>query len=266
MDRKNNNFGLYFARTLCYIVLIFLVIISLAPFYILIINSSRSNYAIQSGFAYFFESNFFINLKNALDNPAIDLFAGIRNSLFVSSAITIVSVYFSALTAYAIHAYNFRLKKYAFSFILLIMMVPVQISALGFFDMIFKWGALNTYWPLIIPTIAAPATFYFIKQYMEGALPLEIVEEARIDGSREFYTFNRIILPILKPAMAVQAIFTFVMNWNNYFMPALLLSDNKKKTLPLVVAQLRASDYMRQDNGQVYMIIFIAVITVKLVY
>ena len=80
-----------------------------------------------------------------------------------------------------------------------------------------------------------------MKQYMESTLPLSLIEAARIDGSGEFRTFNSIVLPLMKPAIAVQAIFGFVSDWNNYFTPALILQSDNKKTLPILIAQLRAT-------------------------
>ena len=81
--------------------------------------------------------------------------------------------------------------------------------------------------PLFLPSVAAPAVFYFMYSYMQSSVPLELIEAARIDGSGEFHTFNKIVIPIMKPAMAVQAIFAFVLAWNNYFLPGLILSSNE---------------------------------------
>jgi len=119
---------------------------------------------------------------------------------------------------------------------------------------------------LIVPTIAAPITFYYMKQYMESTLPLSIVEAARIDGSGEFRTFNSIVMPLMKPALAVQAIFTFVQNWNNYFIPALVLHTEEKKTLPILIAQLRSADFLKFDMGQVYVMIAFSILPVVVVY
>lgn len=105
-----------------------------------------------------------------------------------------------------------------------------------------------------------------MKQYMESALPLSLVEAARIDGSGEFRTFNSIVLPLMKPAIAVQAIFTFVANWNNYFTPALVLHDDKMKTLPILIAQLRSADFLKFDMGQVYVTIAFSIFPVIIVY
>ncbi len=102
--------------------------------------------------------------------------------------------------------------------------------------------------------------------YLESSLPLSLVEAARIDGSREFRTFNQIVLPIMKPAMAVQAIFTFVGSWNNYFVPALVIQSKDKMTVPILIALLRGADYMNQDMGKMYMMILVAIVPIIIVY
>ena len=144
--------------------------------------------------------------------------------------------------------------------------LPTQVSALGFLQLITKMGLKNSFIPLIIPSIAAPAVFFFMKQYLDASLPMEIVEAARIDGAGEFYTFNHIVLPIMKPALAVQAIFSFVSSWNNYFIPALVLDTADKKTLPILIAQLRSADFLKFDMGKVYMLVAIAILPVIIVY
>jgi multiple sugar transport system permease protein len=101
---------------------------------------------------------------------------------------------------------------------------------------------------------------------MQSSLPLELIEAARIDGSNEFKTFNRIVIPIMKPALAVQAIFAFVQNWNNYFIPALVLQENSKRTLPILIAMLRSADFLKFDMGKVYMLITIAIVPIIIVY
>lgn len=114
------------------------------------------------------------------------------------------------MTAYAIHAYEFKMKKFIYPFILMIMMIPTQVTALGFVQLVSKMKLEDSFIPLIVPTIAAPVTFFYMKQYMESSLPLSLIEAARIDGSGEFRTFNSIVLPLMKPAIAVQAIFNIL--------------------------------------------------------
>jgi multiple sugar transport system permease protein len=191
---------------------------------------------------------------------------GMLNSLLIAALSAVLSTYFSTMTAYAIHVYDFKLKKFMFTFIMMIMMIPTQVTALGFLQLVIKMKLEDSFIPLIIPSIAAPVTFFYMKQYMESALPLSLVEAARIDGSGEFRTFNSIVLPLMKPAIAVQAIFTFVSSWNNYFVPQLILHDDKKKTLPILIAQLRSADFLKFDMGQVYVTIAFSIFPVIIVY
>ena len=249
-----------------YIVLIFLAFLCLFFFYILIINCTRSHQQIQSGFSFLPGSSFMKNFNNVMHDAKLPVLSGIKNSLIVSTCTAALATYFSALTAYGLYAYDFKLKKPAFIFIMLILVMPTQVSAMGFLNLITKMGMLNTLYPLILPSIAAPAVFYFMYSYMQSSLPMELVEAARIDGCGEFKIFNRIVLPIMKPAIAVQAIFAFVQNWNNYFIPALVIQDNNKRTLPILIAMLRSADFLKFDMGKVYMLITIAIVPIIIVY
>lgn len=261
---KNNKMKL---RTIiAHIVLIFLAILCLFFFYILIINSTRNHFEIQKGFSFLPGKSFLTNLENALNEANVPVLSGIKNSLIVSTCSAALATYFSAMTAYGLYAYEFKLKKPAFIFILLILVMPTQVSALGFIQLITKMNLLDTLYPLFIPSIAAPAVFYFMYSYMQSSLPLELVQAARIDGSGEFYTFNHIVIPIMKPALAVQAIFTFVTAWNNYFIPALVISSNEKKTMPILIAALRSADFLKFDMGKVYMVVMIAIVPIILIY
>ena len=253
-------------RVIAYIVLFFLSFLCLFFFYVLIVNSTHNNFTIQQGFDPMPRGSFGTNFYNTTHDANVPILTGLRNSLIVSAANAALSVYFSALTAYAIYAYDFKFKKAAFTIILLIMTMPTQVSALGFLNLMDSMHLTNTLWPLILPSIAAPTVFFFMKQYMDSSLPREIIDAARIDGSGEFNTFNKVILPILKPAMAVQAIFSFVGAWNNYFIPALIINDAKWKTVPILVAQLRSADFLKFDMGKVYMAITIAILPVIIVY
>ncbi|MGX8709661.1 carbohydrate ABC transporter permease [Caproiciproducens sp. R1] len=263
---KSGKAGLSVTRGACYLVLAVLCFLCLFFFYMLLINSSRNTYQIQQGFSFLPGKSFVVNLKNLLKNANIPVLSGIYNSLVVSALTALLASYFSALTAYGIYAYDFRFKKAAFTVILLIMMMPTQISAVGFVNQMQAMGLRNSLIPLFLPSIASPTVFFFMKQYLDSNMPMEIVEAARIDGSGEFHTFNTIVLPIMKPAMAVQAIFTFVTAWNNFFIPALLIDKADKKTLPILIAQLRSADFLKFDMGQVYMMVTIAIIPVIIIY
>ena len=269
MKNAENTKGkvlLIVSRVVVYAILIFLSALCLFSFYMLIINATRSNAQLQAGFTLAPKDNFFVNLKNAWNDQSINIPRGMLNSFFIAICSAILTTYFSALTAYGIHVYNFKLKKFAFYFILAVMMIPPQVSAVGFIQLVYKFHLTNNYIPLIIPSIAAPVVFFYMKQYLESVLPLEMVEAARVDGSNEFRTFNTIVLPIMKPAIAVQMIFSFVSSWNNYFIPALLLDKAEMKTVPIMIAQLRSADYSKFDMGKVYMFILLAILPVLVVY
>ena len=243
-------------RAVAYIVLFVLCFVCLFFFYVLIVNATHNNFTIQQGFDPLPRTSFGTNFYNTTHDANVPILSGLRNSLIVSAACAALSVYFSALTAYAIYAYDFKLRKLAFTVILLIMTMPTQVSALGFLNLMDKMKLTNTLWPLILPSIAAPTVFFFMKQYMDSSLPRDIIDAARIDGSGEFHTFNAVILPIL----------SFVGAWNNYFIPALIINDAKWKTVPILVAQLRSADFLKFDMGKVYMMITIAILPVMIVY
>lgn len=261
----DKGMGIHTRRAIAYIVLIFVSVLCLFWFYVLFINATRSNSDLTKGFSPIPSTNLLTNWKNLLAGT-LPVWSGMKNSLIISLSCAVLSTYFSTMTAYAIHVYEFKFKKFMFTFILMVMMIPAQVSALGFVQLVDKMNLMDSFIPLIVPTIAAPVTFYYIKQYMESALPLSLVEAARIDGSGEFRTFNSIVIPLMKPAIAVQMIFTFVSSWNNYFTPALVLHDDKKKTLPILIAQLRSADFLKFDMGQVYVMIAFSIFPVIVVY
>lgn len=251
---------------LAYLVLIVLSFLCLFFFYILLVNATRSHADLQKGFSWLPDNYFLENLKNVANDGSFPMFKGIINSLIVSSCSAALCTYFSALTAYGLYAYQFKLKKVAFTFIMAILVMPTQVTAMGFLRLMTNIGLYDSLLPLIIPSIASPAVFYFMYSYLESSLPLSLVEAARIDGSGEFMTFNRIVLPIMKPAVAVQAIFTFVGSWNNYFVPALIIQSKDKMTVPILIATLRGADYMNFDMGKIYMMITVAIVPIIIVY
>ena len=269
MENAANTKGkvlLIIARVVVYAILIFLSALCLFSFYMLIINATRSNAQLQAGFTLLPKDNFFVNLKNAWPDASSNIPRGMLNSFLIAACSAVLTTYFSALTAYGVHVYKFKLKKFAFYFIMAVMMIPPQVSAVGFIQLVYKFNLTNNYIPLILPSIAAPVVFFYMKQYLESVLPMEMIEAARIDGSGEFRTFNQIVLPIMKPAIAVQMIFSFVASWNNYFIPALLLDKAEMKTVPIMIAQLRSADYSKFDMGKVYMFILLAIFPVLVVY
>ncbi|MFG6347305.1 MAG: carbohydrate ABC transporter permease [Lachnospiraceae bacterium] len=251
---------------IAHVVLVILSFMCLFFFYILIVNATRSHADLQKGFSALPGSHLLKNFMSVANDGSFPMFKGILNSLVVSGCSAAICTYFSALTAYGLYAYDFKLKKVAFTFIMAILVMPTQVTAMGFLRLVTNMGMYDSLLPLIIPSIASPSVFYFMYSYLQSSLPLSLVEAARIDGCGEFRTFNRIVLPIMKPAIAVQAIFSFVGSWNNYFVPALVIQSKDKMTVPILIATLRGADYMNFDMGKIYMMIMIAIVPIIIVY
>jgi multiple sugar transport system permease protein len=283
MYRGENN-GVFWSKTymlvrkiLVYTILAILTFLCLFTLYVLIVNSTRAHDDIRTGFSALpsvhFGTNFYkvffsVDGKTSfISRYNTNFLRAMGNSAFVAICATACSVYFSTVIAYGIHMYRFKLRNAAFTFILVVMMIPTQVSTTGFISMCYKLKWIDHFFPLILPSIAAPVTFFYIKQYMESVLPFEMVEAARVDGAGELRIFHQIVLPVMKPALAVQIIFAFVASWNNYFLPQLVLvADSNKKTLPIVIATLYSASNGALDFGLIYMAIFLAIVPLAVVY
>lgn len=265
---KKKVSGVQIFRT---IICVFLCLLALFPFYILIINATLRHADIASGIKLLPGSHFLENFRSLFDPQkrivsTFTLLDAFRNSIIITVPTTFLQVYFGSLTAYGLTVYQFKGRNFAWAFIYAIMMIPTQVSIVGLIKVTQVTHMYGTFWPLILPAIAAPTTVYFMKQYMESGLSLEIVEAARIDGSSEFGIFNKIALPLLKPAMATQAIFAFVASWNNLYTPSILLGANRAlSTLPMYAEAIRAND-KRQDFGQVYTALLCAILPILIAY
>lgn len=252
-------------KTVIYIVCAFLCLMSVLPFLVMFVNATRTSAAIQQGVSLIPGDQLLTNMDTLYHRQNFDVLAGMRNSLIISSMTTLLALYFSNLTAFGLVAYQYRLRRAAFTFIMIVMMIPTQVSIIGYFNFMFRLGLIDTYVPLILPAIASPAVVFFMRQYMLEALPLEVVEAARIDGCSEFRTFNIIVIPMMRPALAVQAIFTFVTSWNKLFEPTMLISSQSKYTMPMLVSLLK-SDRFRTDYGTVYLALSLTVLPLFIVY
>lgn len=252
-------------KIVAYIVCIFLAFLSIMPFVIMIINSTRSTVQIQAHAISLIPSHYLLQNFAIFDGKTFDPSVGFINSAIIAVGATALTVYFSSLTAYALVAYNWKLRAAFFTMILCVMMIPNQVTSIGFYQFMYKIGLTNNFIPLIVPGIAAPATVFFMRQFMLASLPLELLDSARIDGSKEFNTFNKIALPIMKPAMATQAIFTFVGKWNELFLPSILLNDNTKYTMPIMVSLLRGDIY-KVEHGAIYLGVTLSVLPLFIVY
>jgi len=261
----NNKRGSLILKVIIYVVCVFLAILSIAPFYIMVINATRSTVQIQQHAISLLPSTYMMKNIAILLGKSFNPANGFVNSLIISTGATLCAVYFSNMTAYGLVVYNWRFRRPFFSFIMAIMMIPAQITMIGFYQMVYRIHMTNNFLMLILPAIASPSMVFFMRQYMMPSLSMEIIQAARIDGAGEFYIFNRIAMPIMKPAIATQAIFCFVSSWNNLFTPLVLLTDQKKYTMPIMVSLLRGDIY-KTEYGSVYMGLALTVLPLIVVY
>lgn len=248
-----------------YVVCIILSVLSIFPFWIMIVNATRSTYQIQQQAISLIPSTFFASNLKVFDGKTFEPVTGFINSLIISTGSTFCAVYFSTLTAYALVAYNWKLRQPFFTMILAVMMIPTQVISIGFYQFMYRIGMTNNFLALILPSIAAPMTVFFMRQYMVPSLSLDIVAAGRIDGAGEFRIFNTIVLPIMKPAMATQAIFTYVSSWNSLFLPMILLTRKENYTMPIMVSLLKGDIY-KTEYGAVYLALTMSVLPLLIVY
>ena len=263
MNKAEETLGI--KRNIVYAIMIFLVLVSIVPLYLLLINATRSTEEINMGISIIPGKNVMHNWK-ALTGRGFKIWQGFGNSAFIAISTTVLSVYFSAMTAYGLHVYRFRGRMLIWTLILIIMMLPGTLTFIGFYQFMARLKLLNNYIPLIIPSIAAAGTVLFLRQYMMSIRSMsEFIDAARIDGANEYRIFNSIILPIILPALATQAIFTFVTSWNNFITPVVLISDMKLYTLPMLVQSLRGQIY-RTENGAIYLGITVSLLPIMIFY
>ncbi|WP_128895377.1 carbohydrate ABC transporter permease [Longirhabdus pacifica] len=250
-------------KIIIYVLLIVLTIISVIPFYMMIINATRSNKEIILGFSFIPGSSLIDNYKTMIEY--VNIWVGFRNSLFVSVCVTLLSGYFSALTAFGFAVYQFKGKNILFLFMLIMMMVPGQLGLIGFYELNKFLGTLDTYIPLIIPAIASPFVVFFLRQYLSSTLHPSLLEAARMDGAGELRIFHTVALPIMMPAVATMSIFTFIGSWNNYLVPLVMLFSPDKFTLPVLMGFLKGSQ-VAENLGSLYLGIAISVVPIMIAF
>lgn len=251
-------------RIFIYIVLIILVIVTIVPLWLLLVNATRSTPEIQQGLSILPSTHLVDNYK-LLESRGINIPRGFGNSLFVAVASTVITVYFSLLTAYGIVVYEFKGKKFFSNFIVVLVMIPMQLTIIGFFQYMSRLGLTDNYASLILPLIANAGGVFFGKQYLESMVIQDLIDAARIDGASELGIFHRIMMPLAIPGAATLGIFAFVASWNNFFNAFILITSLDKYTLPMLVKTLRGDVY-RTEYGAIYLGLAITVVPVIILY
>jgi multiple sugar transport system permease protein len=262
--KNHYRFSLVLSRALIYFLLILLLIITLIPVWLLIVNATRSTLEIQQGIS-FLPSKYIVSNYKILLSKGLDLPRGFLNSFTIAGATTLITVYFSMLTAYGIVAYEFKGKKFLYNSILLLVMIPMQLSIIGFYHYMVKIGLDDNYLSLILPSIASASAVFFCKQYLESVMIQDLIDAGRIDGASELGIFHRIMFPLAAPGAFTLGIFTFVAAWNNFFNAYILITSRDKYTLPMLVQTLRGDVY-RHEYGAIYLGLAASVVPIIIIY
>lgn len=256
--------GTYLMRFFVYILLFFLLILTIVPIWLLIVNATRSTTEIQQGIS-ILPSTHMIENYRLLISKGLNLPRGFANSLFLATSSTIITVYFSLLTAYGLVVYNFPGKKLFSNFIIVLVMIPMQLSIIGFYRFMSKLGLTDNYVALIFPLIANAGAVFFGKQYLESMIIQDLIDAARIDGASELGIFHKVMMPLAVPGAATMGIFAFVASWNNFFNPFIMISSIEKYTLPMLVQTLRGDVY-RTEYGAIYLGLALTIVPIIIIY
>lgn len=254
----------YMKRGLIYAGLTVLAIICFLPFLLMVVNATRSGVEITHSFTLIPSSHLGENWEALF--AYVNLFRGFGNSILVAVPATILTAYFSAITAYAMAVYRFKGNGWMFKIIVVFMMIPAQLSLIGFYNLCQKLHMVDSYLPLILPAIASPGTVFFLRQYVQSTLSKALLEAARIDGAGELHIFHRIVLPIMAPGIATMSIGAFIGNWNNYLVPLILLNTPDKMTLPVMISTLNAATDLQKNQGAIYLGVAISVVPILIVF
>jgi multiple sugar transport system permease protein len=265
IDERNRKLKKILVYTIVYLFLGFLVVVAVVPFWIVLINATRDGMSISTqGMTLFPGTSLRANYRILVDN--VNVIRGFSNSLKIAVSVTVLSSYFSALTAYGFHVFNFKGKNVLFGIILIFMMVPSQLAFLGYVKLMTQIGLMDNHLALIIPAIASIGTVFFLRAYISSSLSKEIIEAARIDGAGELYIFHRIAFPLMTPGVATMAIFTFIGSWNNYLSARVILSSKQNETLPMVISSLKALRIWHQNQGAIYLGFAISIVPIVIVF
>jgi multiple sugar transport system permease protein len=261
---NNYKIGTYVIRFFAYALLFILLLIVVVPIWLLFVNATRSTTEIQQGISLLPSTHLIENYKILLAK-GVNLPRGFANSLFLATASTAVSVYFGLLTAYGLVVYKFTGKKLFSNFIIVLVLIPSQLSIIGFYQYMSRLGLTDNYAALILPLLANAGSVFFAKQYLESVVVQDLIDAGRIDGASELGIFHTIMLPIAVPGAVTMSIFAFVGSWNNFFTPFIMINSIEKYTLPMLVQNLRGDAY-RAEFGAIYLGLAIVVMPIVILY
>jgi multiple sugar transport system permease protein len=209
--------------------LLVFVIYFLVPFFWLVVSSTKNAGDLFGTFGLWFAPNFNLwsNLQQLFTYNDGIYVRWLLNTLIYAGVGALLGTLLAAMAGYALAKYVFRGRDLIFSVVLGAILVPGTALALPLYLLMSKWGLTNTYWAVLLPSIVSPFGVYLSRIYAGASVPDELLEAARIDGAGEFRTFATVAMRLMVPALVTILLFQFVAIWNNYFLPLVMLSDQK---------------------------------------
>lgn len=222
-------------RWLVFVVLVLGLSVTLAPFIWMILGSFKTaTELIRIPPTFFPENPTMVNYQTLFNDPKLPLLRFYGNSTFVAVFNVLTNLFTSSLIGFLLAKYTFRGKRFLFSWFMLGMMIPGQITMIPGYLILARIGLLNSLWGLVVFSGINAFGIFMLRQFIE-TLPNELLDAARIDGASEWQIYWRIILPQLGAPLATLGILTFMGNWNAYLWPMVVITSIDKRTLPIIL-------------------------------
>lgn len=219
-----------------HLLLILLSITILFPFYTMLVMASRTSEELYRGVYYTFGGQMGSNIVRVVTGTGF--FKGYANSIVIAVASVVGGSFVTAAYGYGVAKFEFKCKKIFTWFVLVLLMIPGQVSLIGFVMQMRAWHLTSTLWPLILSALASPFCAFFMISFCKSSIPSEVLESARIDGAGELTIFFRIAFYFILPALSVIGILQFLWSWNNYMLPLIICDTPELRTLPLYIRSL----------------------------
>jgi multiple sugar transport system permease protein len=245
------------SRTTLYVVLIVAGILAMIPFVWMILGAFKTGAEIRQIPPSFWPQNPTLdNFRTILGDPDLPLLIFYRNSLFIAVMNVISVLFVGSLLGYIFAKFEFRGRNIIFWYILATMMIPAQVTMIPGFLLLAKFGLLNNLWALVIPSAIDAFAIFLMRQFIM-TIPNDLIQAARVDGASEFRIYWTVVLPQIKPALATLGMLTFMFNWNAYLWPLIVLTEQSKRTLPIILTW-----YSTQHSSQLQLVMAASVLMV----
>jgi len=260
---KQINYKQIGIKLCLYLPLLFWTVVTLYPFWYMMVLSTRS---LSEIFAFpppmWFGRALADNYRILLER--LPFWRNVWNSVYIAVMATVTTLFFCSLGGYGFAVYEFKGKKVLFNIMLATIMIPALLGIIPFFIMMRFFGWINTPRALYLPGAASAYGIYLLRQYITGAVPLALVDAARIDGCSEFGIYCRIVLPIIKPGLAALGIITFLGSWDNFMSALVILRDKITYTIPVALRSFQGQ--AQTDYGAIMVGASIAVLPLITVF